>query len=339
LKPKFKYLRRKRGRAGDRERLYYEEPGKARIPLRGPVGSPAFLADYEAATKAAPLPKQERTQPYTLAALVHAYEFSQHFRTEIRSSTQEGQRRIMKRLVDAFGAGDVRTMRKGDVAAIVESLSGGPCSSRNLLKVLSQLLKLAVRLEWRDDNPVRDMERPKAKGTRHCWSDTEIAAFKEHWPVGTRQRLALDLLLFTGQRKGDIVRLTHENLRGGRLRITQEKTGVEVDAPLAAELRASIAATPTGLTAVLVSSWGRPYGSKAFCGVFKDWTRAAGLPDHCSAHGLRKAFARTMAENGATAHEIMAAGGWTTLTEVERYTRAANRSRLADSGLAKVSRM
>jgi integrase len=55
----------------------------------------------------------------------------------------------------------------------------------------------------------------------------------------------------------------------------------------------------------------------------------AGLPKSLSAHGLRKADATRLAEHGCTDHEIMAWGGWSSLKEVQRYTKAANRKRLA----------
>ena len=65
-----------------------------------------------------------------------------------------------------------------------------------------------------------------------------------------------------------------------------------------------------------------------------EWIEAAGLGRHCVLHGLRKACARRLAEAGATPHEIMAIGGWETLTEVERYTRKENQDRLADAAMA-----
>ncbi len=65
----------------------------------------------------------------------------------------------------------------------------------------------------------------------------------------------------------------------------------------------------------------------------------AELPN-CTAHGLRKARAHRLAEAGATPHEIAAVTGHATLAEVERYTRAAERAGMADSGFAKMgSRM
>jgi integrase len=67
----------------------------------------------------------------------------------------------------------------------------------------------------------------------------------------------------------------------------------------------------------------------------RKWCAEAGLPE-CSAHGLRKACARRLAEAGATAHEIMAVTGHKTLAEVQRYTETAMREGLADSAHAKL---
>jgi len=55
-----------------------------------------------------------------------------------------------------------------------------------------------------------------------------------------------------------------------------------------------------------------------------------------SAHGLRKAAATRAAENGATAHELMAIFGWVDIKEAELYTRAANRRRLAAQAMSKL---
>jgi integrase len=56
----------------------------------------------------------------------------------------------------------------------------------------------------------------------------------------------------------------------------------------------------------------------------------------CSAHGLRKAAARRLAEAGCSTHEIAAITGHASLKEVARYTEAADRKRLAKSAMAKI---
>ena len=67
----------------------------------------------------------------------------------------------------------------------------------------------------------------------------------------------------------------------------------------------------------LVTEFGKPYSVAGFGNRFRDWCDQAGLK-HCSAHGLRKALATELANNGATAHEIMAVTGHQSLAEVER---------------------
>src|SRR5207247_11179099 len=64
-----------------------------------------------------------------------------------------------------------------------------------------------------------------------------------------------------------------------------------------------------------------------------DRCNEAGLP-HCSAHGLRKAAARVLAEAGCTAHEIGAITGHSSLAELVRYTKAADQRRLAEAAMA-----
>jgi integrase len=89
-----------------------------------------------------------------------------------------------------------------------------------------------------------------------------------------------------------------------------------------------IDATVTGALTFLVTEYGRPFTAAGFGGWFRTRCDEAGLPQ-CSAHGLRKAGAARAAENGATAHELMAIFGWLSLKEAERYTAAAQRRRLA----------
>jgi integrase len=72
---------------------------------------------------------------------------------------------------------------------------------------------------------------------------------------------------------------------------------------------------------------------------FPQWARAAGLPDRCRLHGLKKAKMTELAHHGATTHELMGVSGHTTLSEVQRYTDAANQKRLADAAMARLERL
>ena len=132
------------------------------------------------------------------------------------------------------------------------------------------------------------------------------------------------------QRRGDVVRLGRQHVRGGVLSLKQSKTGAQVDIPVLEELEAAIDAMPKSehLT-FLVTEFGKPFTAAGFGNWFREQCDEAGLPKTLSAHGLRKAGATRLAEHGCTDHEIMAWGGWSSLKEVQRYTKAANRKRLA----------
>ena len=77
---------------------------------------------------------------------------------------------------------------------------------------------------------------------------------------------------------------------------------------------------------------GRPFTDAGFGNKFREWCDQAGL-HHCTAHGLRKAGATIVANNGATPHQLMAIFGWDTLKMAEAYTRAADQQRLAESAM------
>jgi integrase len=149
--------------------------------------------------------------------------------------------------------------------------------------------------------------------------------------LGSKARLALALLLWTGVRRSDLVKLGRQHVRDGWLRFTQQKNRkrkpVQTSIPILPELQRVIEASPTGDLTFLVTAAGGPYTVWGFGNWFRDRCVEAGVPGR--AHGLRKAGAATAAENGATSKQLMAIFGWLSLDEAERYTQAAEREKLA----------
>lgn len=184
-------------------------------------------------------------------------------------------------------------------------------------------------------NPARDVPflRPKNQGGFHTWTEAEVEQFRERHPLGTKARLALDLLLYTGVRRSDVVRLGRQHLRNGWWKFTtykgRNRRQTLVEIPCLPVLQETINATPcTGDLTFIVNAYGRPFTAEGFGNWFRDRCNEAGLK-HCSAHGLRKAGATLAAENGATTNQLMSIFGWLTAKEAERYTKAAERKRLA----------
>jgi integrase len=173
----------------------------------------------------------------------------------------------------------------------------------------------------------------------HSWSEEEIERFESTHSIGTKARLAFALLLYTCCRREDATRLGQQHIRKGRLQYTQAKNEnrnpVRIDIPVHPELAKIIAATPSEHLTFITTEHGKSFSRGGFGHWFRTQCDKAGLP-HGSAHGLRKAGARRLAEAGCTVHEIMSITGHKTLQEVERYTRTADQKGLADSAMKKL---
>jgi integrase len=183
-------------------------------------------------------------------------------------------------------------------------------------------------------NPLANKVTAYKTGTHHTWTDSELAQFEARWPLGTRPRLAYALLFYTGQRSGDVVRMSRGDISGGSIRVVQEKTGVELSIPIHPDLAAAIKAGPSNGLNLIGDEQGRPVKRAALSHLMRAAIRQAGLPPRCVPHGLRKATLRTMAENGASAKQLAAVSGHKTTKELDRYTAAADQPSLAGRGIA-----
>jgi integrase len=169
----------------------------------------------------------------------------------------------------------------------------------------------------------------------HTWTAEEIARFEAHWPIGTRQRLAMAVLLYTGLRRGDAVRLGRQHIKDGWFKIQTEKTGETVDMPLAPALEEIIAQSPTSDLALISTASGSPMTKAGFGNWFREACTAAGVKG--TAHGLRKALATKAAEGGASESELEALFGWRDRETSSIYTKAASRKRMAGEALRKAT--
>ena len=185
-------------------------------------------------------------------------------------------------------------------------------------------------------DPTQGVKLPKLKTDGvHTWSENEIAVFESAHPIGTKARLAFALLLYTAQRRSDVIRMGRQHVRDGVLQVRQVKTGASLNIPVHADLQLILDVTPSDHLTFLTTRFGKPYDGNDFSYQFRKWCNRAGLPQECSAHGLRKAACRRLAEAGCSANEIAAISGHATLSEVQRYTKAADQTRMARNAMAR----
>jgi len=228
----------------------------------------------------------------------------------------------------------VHDMPRRVAVSIIEEIGATRPGAANLtLKVMRRLFSYAVKREMRSDNPFAGIETYKL-GTHHTWTDAEIANYETVWPIGSRQRLAFDLLLYTGQRVSDVAAWRRSDVRSGEIHFVQEKTGTEMVIPLHPNLVESMKACPAKGLALFGQTNGRPITGDGLSAVVERAAQVAGLPAKCVPHGLRKALMRRLAESGRTTKQIASVSGHKTLKEVERYTAAADQARLARAAMA-----
>ena len=286
-----------------------------------------------------PTPRHPTTG--TLAWLVEQYERSAEFR-QLDQATKYVRRGILAACLaepinpqsaKLFGQVEASKITGKAIRVLRDRKADKPNSGNNRVKALRRIFAFAVEHEHVEKNPARDVPylRINSDGFHSWWVD-EVERYEARHQIGTRARLALAILLYTGQRRSDVVAFGRQHVRDGWLMFTQHKNRnhnpVTLEIPIRPELQAIIDASPTGDLTFLVSAYGRPFKSSGFGSRFRKWCDEASLP-HCSAHGLRKAAASRLAEAGATEQQIMSITGHRTSKEVTRYTRAANQKRLA----------
>lgn len=311
----------------------FRRKGFTNHTFKNDPGTEEFMEEYQACLDGDHnrlVPQAHKATPGSVDDLLARYYRSAEF-VALRSTTQAVYRREFDRWRRQYGGASVRDLESHHVAEMLAERLPHVHSANTLRKRLSFLMDFAIRLGFADKNPVRAIRSYKTKSTGyHTWTDEEIARFEAFHPTGTIPRLAFDLLLWTGQRGGDVRILGPQHIKDKRINIVQSKTGAKVSLPILAPLAESILATPTRGLVFILSAHNKPYSAKSFPQRFSKWCTDAGLP-HCTAHGLRKAAARRLAEAGCTNQQIKSWTGHTTDSEVARYTAAADQLTLSDA--------
>lgn len=303
-----------------------------RIWLQAAYGTPEFEAEYHEAIKnrKAPQRPRARTQEGSLAWLIARYQGSSAWEGLSRA-TQRQRANFFKRVVADAGDMPFKAVQTRHIRDGRERRAKTPSQANNWLDAMRRLFAWAVEHEFLEINPVegvKNVKRPKTAGFE-AWNESDIEDFEQQWDVGSRERLAFALLLYTGLRRGDAARLGRQHIRQGAFYLRAEKTGTQLTIPILPELQRIIDATPTGNLTFIATASGRPMVKEGFGNWFRDACIAAGIKGK-SAHGLRKAAATRLANAGVSDAELDAIMGWTPGSGMSRiYTRTRDSERLA----------
>ncbi len=304
----------------------------------GEYGSPEFISAYQAAVAGEAPSQAPQATLGTLAWLIARYQDSRQW-AGLATATQSQRGNIYKHICKAAGARPYSKITRKTISDAVDRRRETPFAANDFLKAMCALFKWAVKSDFvsADANPAKGVEGfgHKTEGF-HVWTDEEVARFEARWPIGTRERLALAIMLYTGLRRGDVVRVGRQHIRNGRIELRTEKTGTVIKNRILPPLAEAIAATKTGDLAIIARANGAPMTKEGFGNWFRRACKAAGVPGR--AHGLRKVAATRAAHNHATVPELDAIFGWKGGRMAALYTAQADRERLADGAIETLAR-
>jgi integrase len=307
-----------------------------RVKLRADFGTAEFWSEYQAALTNTPR-KPPEPHTGTLSWLIERYRETTAW-TVLSLATRRQRENIFRHVLETAGKEPFAKVTSVTIMAGRDRRAATPSQARHFLDTMRGLFRWAVKARMVKVDPtsgVDDPPKPKSQGFA-VWTEDDIAVYERRWPIGTRQRVWLDLLIYTGLRRGDAVRFGRQHIRNGVGTLRTEKNDTEVTLPILPILENTLEAGPCGDLTFIAGENGRPLTKESFGNEFRKACRAAGLQGR-SAHGLRKAAATRAANSGATVPELEAIFGWSGGRMASHYTRSADRRRLARGAMHKLA--
>jgi integrase len=330
-----------------RVRFYFRHRGQ-RWPLPGQPGSVEFSARYDELVREQITSGRDAANvafgPHTLGFVIEKYLASEGF-TSKAANTQRQYHQVLDELKKICGRALIADLREEHVREVRKRFlpsvdangkkRGGTFTADESVMLLSMLWlfakeHLAMRL---GPNPTTDIRKLHQRKFEHePWPDNVIEKFEEEARPKPNARLALLLLLHTGQRAGDVAAMKWEQYDGEGIAVRQQKTGELLWIPCHSKLKDALDHAERRSEFILTTEAKSGYTSGSFRNMIADATAQIGAKEY-TAHGLRANAAMALAEAGCTPHQIMAITGHRTLKMVLHYTRRAAQKRLAQEAI------
>lgn len=316
-----------------RTRYRYRKTGQPSYSFRFEPGTPEFMAEYHRAKSALPPEPVARFEAGTVDAVAEALYRTPKWR-QMRPSSRKTYQGIIERFRAKNGNRKIAAITADKIDAKLAKMESTPAAANNLRKALSKLFRQAIKMKLIDHNPVAATDAYRMRGDGfHTWTEAECAQYEARWANGTRERLAYALLLYTAVRRSDVVTIGPDNRHGDRLRLTHTKNASEANIKIMPALADALAGFEGQGGTYLTTSAGAAFTVAGFGNWFRAAIDAAGLPKKCSAHGLRKAMSRRLAESGSTNLQGRAVTAHKTDREFAHYAERANKAAMSDIAL------
>ncbi|WP_273783861.1 tyrosine-type recombinase/integrase [Bartonella sp. AU15XJBT] len=315
-----------------------------RIRIRGTYGTQEFVDNYKSALAELqgiipPKPKTGKLIEGSFAWLLKQYFNSVNWHS-LAKDTKKQRELILMKVCDTIGNIPYRAIEKKHIIAGVERRKEMPAAAQNFLKALNSLFKWAIEQGLLESNPALGVKKPplKNKDGLPTWIEADIEKYYQHWSLGTHERVWIDVLLYTGLRRGDAVRIGWKDVNDNIIHLKTEKSQFQTDVflPILPELAQTLKTGPIGDETFICGKKGTKFTKESFGHAFLKACTQAGIKK--SAHGLRKLAATRAANSGATVSQLKALFGWTDDSMASLYTKSADRKKLAIEAIKKLQK-
>jgi integrase len=248
--------------------VWFVRIGKGpRTRIRAPFGTPEFDSEYQSALSGAPRQSKKGPTVGSLTWLIERYRETAAWQS-YSLATRRQRENIFKHVIATAGTEAASRITRAVIVASRDRRAAKPAAARHFLDAMRGLFAWAVEAQHVKHDPtagVMDPARKKGTGFR-VWSEDEVQKYERRWPIGTRERVWLDVLLYTGLRRGDAVRLGRQHVRGGVATLKVQKSGytIEVALPILPVLKKTLDAGPCGDLAFIAGARGAPLTKESF---------------------------------------------------------------------------
>lgn len=268
-------------------------------------------------------------QNHTFARMVAEYRKSDAYTKRISDGTRKTYRSILGAAEGLLGDFPTQVIDRPMIEMILEENEWGAGKQNLFVAVVGAVYKWGRANGKTDAHPTREIARAET-GERMAWPDDVLEA---GLAAGGRAGLAIALLLYTGQRIGDVCNMRWADIKGRSIRVTQQKTGKRLTIPLHGELLVELERHGKRGITLLTGESGKPIGTQPIRDEIKALAAKHGHPDLLP-HGLRKNAVMALLRAGCSVAETAAITGQT-YTLVEYYARQIDQERMAESAILK----
>lgn len=299
------------------------KPVLRRLPARDDRSFGRSYAGMVAARHA----RESAVAAVTMRDLSRAYQLSPEFRNR-KPRTQTTYLIYLRGIEEEMGDAPVSEIERRDVQTLLDKLQDRPGAANMTLAVLRNLFKRALKRDWVNVDPTRDVGFVESGDAAHePWPEQLVAAAL----ADPKVRLPVALLYYTAQRIGDVCQMRWSDIVDGYLSVTQEKT----DKPLEIRVHSALAKILKDQPregATIIHYGGKPVLGSSLRARLQRWAAKEGL--HVVAHGLRKNAVNALLEAGCSVGETAAISGQS-LAMVEHYAKRRNNRKLGTTAIGR----